>query len=299
MLQKLILVNKFSFMALVPVIYCNPLSDWSNEHKSRLEHNTNNRNFTLKPEKLAELFLASVIHFQREAVQPQPLDAAKFLEQYGLYRQDHIESPLLQNAVQGVSPTTVDYSRYLTTQQQWPRNDLLCVLKRGCSGPDLAHRQPYQSHGDDVAERFYNLLVQSRPEAIVTLSISIPNSSKFVSLADKMPKLRTVRLGNRGTYPEEYTDDIIALLRAHRAAFPGKCPVCIEFPEDAVAHNIQYGSNLFGGGVGSLLKQEHFPRKEKFRVILYEAVGNPSEMDASDCPNFYDMTGNIGLGHLV
>ncbi|KAG0328107.1 hypothetical protein BG000_000649, partial [Podila horticola] len=41
-LRKLILVNKFCFKALVPIIYQNPLPDWSNWGKSRLFQNPKN-----------------------------------------------------------------------------------------------------------------------------------------------------------------------------------------------------------------------------------------------------------------
>ncbi|KAF9308106.1 hypothetical protein BG003_011608 [Podila horticola] len=55
-LRKLILVNKFCFKALVPIINQNPLPDWSNWGKSRLLRNPENGRVRIKAEKLATLY---------------------------------------------------------------------------------------------------------------------------------------------------------------------------------------------------------------------------------------------------
>ncbi|KAG0009004.1 hypothetical protein BGZ81_003760, partial [Podila clonocystis] len=100
-LRNLLLVIKICFKAAAPVLHRAPLHNWSSYQKRRyIRENHNNDLIRLRPEKFADLILASVIHSQRATSQSKigtgsksPFEAATFLKKYGLRLPFMIESP--------------------------------------------------------------------------------------------------------------------------------------------------------------------------------------------------------------
>ncbi|KAG0014454.1 hypothetical protein BGZ82_001749, partial [Podila clonocystis] len=119
-LRTLLLINKFSFQVEVPPMHRNSLQEWTKYVQVGSKKNPNNGTTMLGPEKLAEHLFASAIHSRRAAYQPRYFTRSKkifvprFLEKNGLQPPGEIESSHLQVAAPEVSPTTVNYSRYLT-----------------------------------------------------------------------------------------------------------------------------------------------------------------------------------------
>ncbi|KAG0036983.1 hypothetical protein BGZ82_003345 [Podila clonocystis] len=323
-LRNLLLVNKICFKAVAPVLYRAPLRNWSNYLQQRCSgKNNSNDLIRLRPEKFAALMLASVIHSQRAASQSKigtgsknPFEAATFLKKYGLRPPSMIESPLIQDAVQGVSPTTVDYSQYLTMEPHWPFVNFMGIVRLVKIPPmraaaatvnhslDENDHESYIDNGDMDQEEYHPLDIQSLPcyiddigrrisrllhlcsstNSVETLLINDQDTHTFKSLANKMPKLRTLQLDWKTSVSQTCVADLVTFIKAHQAVFPKKKPLRIEIMGDRSRY---------------LQMRELKRDRNKFRIELYEAIGNPPEMDASSIPGFYEMAGNIALESLV
>ncbi|KAG0329937.1 hypothetical protein BG000_011893 [Podila horticola] len=339
-LRSLLYVNKFCFKAAVPLLYHNPLKDWTNHRKPGPEQNPNNLGLTLQPDKFHALMLASVIHSQRAAAKPSRMvtrstpnfNLNKFLERYGLQLPDKIGSSLVQDAAQGVSPTTIDYSRYVAAPQDWESApfsftgivrltsfpylwDRVHPLKHSTEDygwasddpddgleSDEEHTPQLQRHRDyvsNIQERLSNLLLHCSPDSYEKISISSLNEDQLLPPADRCYKLRIVKLDWRWNVSQKHINQGVAFIKAIQAAFPKRL-LQIKLADDDL-YNFLNGYDP-GPGIGSsaaVAKRRKDHDWKQSRVAFYEALGSPTEMTATPSLDFYDTAGNIGLNSLI
>ncbi|KAF9024684.1 hypothetical protein BGZ52_010513 [Haplosporangium bisporale] len=341
-LQKLLLVNKFCFKVVVPLLYYNPLKDWADH--GNFEPDSNNIGLALRPEKFAALMLASIIHSQRAAANPtrvitklKPMpafDVNKFLDKYGLQLPDKIESPLIQDAVRGVSRTTIDYSKHIALPQNWEGDtysfngvirltsfpelwDRAHPLKHNTADylwaryypddgldSDDEHTPQLQCHRDyvnNIRKRLSNLLLQCSPNSIEIITNTDLSDDQFMPPADRCYRLKTVKLEWSSIIDQKRIDRVIAFIKAIQAAFPEKKKsLQIKFrDDDKFCFRDGYDSNSRSGSPAAVAWRKGNQEREQYRVLIYEALGNPTEMTASASPDFYDATGNIELDSLI
>ncbi|KAF9314473.1 hypothetical protein BG003_004128 [Podila horticola] len=313
-LRTLLLVNRFFFHAAVPWMLNNPLNTWEMTYATpEVETDVN---------KLMALLIASVLHAQRAKAQSLDEDftADGFLSKFGFQIVESVASPLLQDAVQGVSPTTTDYSRYFTEMlyfewryiefqtlvrlKEFPptwKNEMPTHNDWGnpieySEGPDphTEHTLELQMHRDykeEVQERMVNLFLYHNTKYITTLDFNIADSHRYLQYADKLESLKTLHLDRWQSMPDSHPKDAISFIVRNRAAFPRKRPLRLEF------------SYSWRGGDewDDLTPLEQRKRQivfQKPRIALYEAVGSPREIDVTDCPGFYDNCDNIDFEYL-
>ncbi|KAG0088106.1 hypothetical protein BGZ92_006623 [Podila epicladia] len=311
--HRLLLVNKLFFKAVVPLLYYNPLIGYTSASYERIT-----REKCWQLEKLAALLLASVIHSQRATSQPQdvttsakPFHVAKFLRRYGLGLPDWCSSPLIKDAVQGGSPTTIDYSKLLATPQQWDSCNFHGIIhaidkwdrdSAGCylDDDDSWYSSSYYDDNNDnrafeIHERLSDLLLQCSPDSLETLPII---NSDYLHLPDRIPKLRRVLLNMR-KMTQEWIDLLVAFVSRHRVTSLRNQPLQIKFGDwdTNFSDSMDY---VFGAGsTESLARRQKLCRSNSYRTLLYEAIETPSRIDATPLPNFYSKARNIGLGSLV
>ncbi|KAG0013105.1 hypothetical protein BGZ81_001236 [Podila clonocystis] len=309
-LWTLLFVGRFFFLAAVPLLYADPFKFVRSRHKP----------------KLTQLILASVIHTQRRLSQSRPLASsskpftvAGFLVRFGLLLVDGCAPPpLLQDALSGLSPTTIDYAQHLKVEL--PKEELNSKIdsilrpkprlakidsltkvfgilgqeievQRWVANTTTAKRFYCKNPSEFVWKRLAALLIQCYPAGISTLSLGVYDSHWYLPLADKLERLQTVHLQRTKKMEEEHLQDTVSFLTKNRTAFPRKRPIYLRFDSEW---------NSPCGRVATPQEKREFKREQQWpRVAFYAAVGSPVHMNASPCPRFYeDVSTTIGLDSL-
>ncbi|KAG0089922.1 hypothetical protein BGZ92_003978 [Podila epicladia] len=313
-LRTLLLVNRFFFHAAVPWMLNDPITIWEMTFAiPEVETNV---------DKLMALLIASVLHAQRAKAQSlgEDFTANGFLSKFGFQLVEPVTSPLLQDAAQGVSPTTVDYSRYFTemlyfewryigfptlvrlkefplawkdempTHNDWGNR----IEYSEGPGPDTEHTEELQTcrdYKEEVQERMVDLFLYHNTKYITSLDFNIADSHRYLQYADRLESLKTLFLDRCQSMPDSYLTDAISFIVQNRTTFPRKRPLRLEFSyswsssdewEDLTPMEIRRRQVMF----------------QKPRIALYEAVGNPQGIDVTECPGFYDNCGNIDIEYL-
>lgn len=274
-------------------------------------------------DKLMALLVASVLHSQRDKAHARgdldfTVDA--FLSGFGLQLVDPVTSPLLQDTIQGDRPTTIDYSRYFTElllfewryiqlhtlvrlkefppvwEYEMPTHTDYGSLIQYSDGanPRAEHIEELQVHSDykqEVQERLVNLFLEHSTKYITTLDFHIADSHRYLQYANKLENLKRVYLDRYQSMPDKHLEDANSFIVQNRAAFPGKRPLLLEF-----SYSWKTGDEW--EGLTPLEQRRRQIEFQKPRIALYEAVGDPREIDVTDCPGFYDNCSNIDLESL-
>ncbi|KFH63299.1 hypothetical protein MVEG_10709 [Podila verticillata NRRL 6337] len=308
-LHTLLFVSKLFFKASAPLIYRN---GWN---LTDIGH-----------QKITALLIASVIHSQRATAYQSRVQtrsssasfASNFLAKYGLQLPPRMKSRLMQDAVQGVSPTTVDYSMYLAKEQSWEFIKYVGFVRlanavhsrweynvRGLTedewdaydsikdgGLEKEHIT-FHCFGREFSRRLNAMFYQCSPHAMETLSIA-SYEHKALPVATKMPKLRSISLSLLPGFFEEWNHRIVSFVTANQVAFPKKKHLRIEFLNDRLMKRLDPQP----GSPQSLEMREKIRDSEKSRIQIYKGVGSPEVMTATLCPGFYDMIEGIELDSL-
>lgn len=309
-LWTLLFVGRFFFHAAVPLLYADPFKFVQSRNKP----------------KLTELILASVIHTQRRFSQSRssdssakPFTVAGFLVRFGLLLVDECAPPpLLQDALSGVSPTTIDYAQYLEVELPKEENNskvdsilrpkprlakadsltkVFGILgqeievQRWVANTTTSKRFYSKNPAEFVWKRLGALLIQCYPASISTLNLGVYDSLWYLPLADKLERLQTVHLQRAKKMEDEHLQDTVSFLTKNRTAFPQKKPIYLRF-------NSEWNTPC--GRVATPQEKREFKREQQWpRVALYAAVGSPVHMNASPCPRFYeDVSATMGLDSL-
>lgn len=254
-LCKLFRVNSFFLHAAAQLLYADPF-----------KHATTGRSQF----ELVSLLLASAIHTQRRHSESQssvigdkPFTATEFLSVFGLELSKRRTPPLLQDAILGISPISVDYAQRLKTNilgserdntimsppvvpQQLVGSALHTTVFDICGNPrrvdnltgDRTPRPAIQGGNSRLAwRRIGVLLLWCYPENIETITFDISGAKWYHPMADKLPLLRTVCVRQAICGEESDHKEAAAFFVKHRLAFPHKRPVHLDFhPEWETAH---------------------------------------------------------------
>ncbi|KAF9331270.1 hypothetical protein BG006_005863 [Podila minutissima] len=157
---------------------------------------------------LAALMISSVIHSQRtrwysKTAHPGTIfSVTAFLAAFGLKLTEPITSPLLQDAFQGVSHTTVNYIQCPTKIFQYNYH-IENFLSETFAPPLQWIITASGFHGVDIQEgvlghtagiRFLVLLMVCCPESIRDLSFHISKARRYLPFADKLSNLKAIEL---------------------------------------------------------------------------------------------------------
>lgn len=274
-------------------------------------------------DKLMALLIASVLHSQRDKAHAKgdfDFSVDVFLSRFGLQLVDPGTSSLLQDTIQGDRPTTIDYSRYfaemlpfewryiqfqtLVRLKEFPpvwenemptHNDYGSLIQYSDgANPRAEHIEELQVHYDykqEVQERLANLFLEHNTKYISTLDFHIADSHRYLQYADKLENLKKVYLGINQSMPDKHLEDTKSFIVQNRMAFPGKRPLRLEF-------RYSWRSSDEWEDLTPLEQRHRQIEFQKPRIMLYESVGKPREIDVTDCPGFYENCGNIDLESL-
>ncbi|KAG0350137.1 hypothetical protein BG005_010336 [Podila minutissima] len=306
-LKSLLLVSRFFFTATLPLLYSSlPILGNSSDVEQQKSQ-----------DKVLELLIASVIHSQRHLSSTSTSDtsdrafsAADFLGRFGLDFIEPVTSVLLQDAIQGTSPTTIDYVQYWT---RLPKSiyenaeQTLCAFDLPIDEQETIpayqkidewdEREEVDCHCNryGVRQRLYLLFLQLYPEQVTAVEFCVCKAHWYLHLADTLPNLITLTLSRRQCYyiPDTHLENTIAFIAKNRATFPGRRPLQLEFTSEW-ADWMSPGAasdHAFWYELRELDRQYQLPR-----TVLYKAIANPVEMDVSRCPDFYE---DVGDGIVV
>ncbi|KAG0087976.1 hypothetical protein BGZ93_009040 [Podila epicladia] len=295
-LRNLLLVSRFFFNATVPLLLRLPIILCS-RHLGRTTEDVLEDRLNLK--------MASIIHSQRALSISQnstpegTFSAEGFLATFGLQLKP-TTSPLLQNAVLGVSPTTINYAQYPIAVLRY-----LSGIRRVLTTTTIVPRMtpPFYALNSDVHDsllgstletRFLTLLLICCPESITELDIHVSKAHLYLPFADKLSHLEILWLRRElhETLPATHLHYSASLIVKNRTSFPMKKPLDLRL-------DTGWDCPLAEEGDMSVQEKQDLVRKyQEPRVALYEALGSPTIMDATDIPRFYDMCKNIGLDSL-
>ncbi|KAG0038357.1 hypothetical protein BGZ82_000394 [Podila clonocystis] len=262
--------------------------------------------------------IGSIIHAQHAKAQAlgQDFTADGFLSKFGFQLVEPVTSPLLQDAIRGVSPTTIDYSKYFTDissylwrygqfqtvmrlkefPQSWkyamPTHNLHGGLAQYLSFAEQEHIEELQRHDDyrnDIQERLIDLVLHHNAEFITVLHFQVADSHRYLPFADKLKKLQILHLNRDQSMPDSHLQATISFIVQNRTAFPAKPPLRLAFGYSWNGHNWERMTP-------ELRQRQH--NFQKPRVALFAAIGNPLALDISRCPGFYDYCDNIDTKSL-
>lgn len=307
-LHTLLFISRFFFMAAAPLLYANFLcADLFKKNEQK------------RQSKLIELLIASAIHSQRRLSHGEAsnspngaFSATQFLEGFGLQLVEPVTSSLLQDAIMGTSPTTIDYGLYLKTQLSISIDSHIQRLLTALDLP-IDEQQPAtvfelidvwdeQEHRDCLCERhgvhrrLSILFLQCYPEHITSIEFCVCKAHQFLQLADKLPSLAELTVRRRPAFyiPESHLQNTIAFIFKNRTAFPKKRPLQLRFT--SWEWQSWHPSYHVGDFYDDSWEDDHLTGQERReldrqyqlpRVALYKAAGHPVEMDLSLCPDFY------------
>ncbi|KAF9301496.1 hypothetical protein BGZ74_006633 [Mortierella antarctica] len=302
-LKSLLLVSRFFFTATLPLLYSSlPILGNSSDVEQQKSQ-----------DKVLELLIASVIHSQRHLSSTSTSDtsdrafsAADFLERFGLDFIEPVTSVLLQDAIQGTSPTTIDYVQYWT---RLPKSiyenaeQTLCAFDLPIDEQETIpayqkidewdEREEVDCHCNryGVRQRLYLLFLQLYPEQVTAVEFCVCKAHWYLHLADTLPNLITLTLSRRQCYyiPDTHLENTIAFIAKNRAAFPERRPLQLEFTSEWA----DWMAPGAASDPASWYEWRELDRQYQLpRTVLYKAIGNPVEMDVSHCPDFYEDVGD-------
>ncbi|KAG0336087.1 hypothetical protein BG000_006937 [Podila horticola] len=301
-LKALLLVSRFFFTATMPLLYSSlPILDDASDVKQESQV------------KVLELLVASVIHSQRRlSCTPtsdtfdQVFSATHFLGRFGLRFIEPVTSSLLQDAIQGTSPTTIDYAQYWNRLPESTYKDAeqtLCALDLPIDEQETEpeyekidvwdEREEVDCHCNryGVQQRLYLLFLQLYPEQVTAVKFCVCKAHWYLHLADTLPNLSELTLSRRRSYyiPVTHLENSVAFITKNQAAFPGRRPLQLGFTSawaDWMAPGAQNHISWYERR--ELDRQYQLPR-----TALYKAIAHPVDMDVSLCPDFYEDAGDV------
>ncbi|KAG0335725.1 hypothetical protein BG004_008354 [Podila humilis] len=301
-LKTLLIVNRFFFHAVVPLMLNNPIDTWDMTYAQAT--------FSTDRDKLFALFLASLIHSQRAQVQKCGdnfvFTANEFLDQYSLKLIEPVSSVLIRDAIEAQKPTTVDYWRYMTqlitTEWQFVQfPDLVRLaqfpqqwIDNGYVKLEDEHTEELQreyEYRDFVDLRFSRIFLELNTERITDLQFHVSLSQVYIPFADKLLKLEKINLDRDASMPDSHLQNTIMFIIKHRAAFPWKAAIALTF--SYYWNGLDERDSLSAAEV-----RRHNRNFQKPRMALYEAIGLPRTLAVCNIPEFYRDCANISPENL-
>lgn len=252
--------------------------------------------------------ISSVIHSQRTLWYSKTENSGKtfsattFLAVFGLKLIEPITSPLLQDAFQGVSPTTINYIQYPTKIFQYNYH-IENILSETFTPPLQRIFTASDFHGVDIQEgvlghtartRFLVLLMVCYPESIRDLSFHISEAHRYLPFAGKLSSLKAIELSRDEdeAIPKTQLNDAISFLQTNRTTFPKKKQLKLSFDE-SWDYWKQWDDTI------SAQEQRNLEREHQTSIFaLYHALGDPVKLDATGYPGFYDIAKTFEVGAL-
>ncbi|KAF9301499.1 hypothetical protein BGZ74_006636 [Mortierella antarctica] len=296
-LRTLLYVNRFFFKAALPVLL-----------RTLLVRLLDHRRFNSIQDGLAALMISSVIHSQRTLWYSKTensgttFSATTFLAVFGLKLIEPITSPLLQDAFQGVSPTTVNYIQYPTKIFQYNYH-IENFLSETFAPPLQRIFTASDFHGVDIQEgvlghtartRFLVLFMVCYPESIRDLSFHISEAHRYLPFAGKLSSLKAIELSRDEdeAIPKTHLNDAISFLQTNRTTFPKKEQLKLSFDE-SWDYWKQWDDTI------SAQEQRNLESEHQTSIFaLYHALGDPVKLDATGYPGFYDIAKTFEVGAL-
>ncbi|KAG0089927.1 hypothetical protein BGZ92_003983 [Podila epicladia] len=287
--------------------------------------------------------IASVIHWQRKwllqaqsPAVPEVSMARALLAAFGLELVDPIASPLLQDALKGTSPTTLDYGQFLAThmhrsvdieqilrpsqfyepaESDFPLFDIHGARVDSISPTyDENEREmlrlldlrttAYRRDGMDkrylwevTSKRLAYLFIPCYPESITIIDLHACETNPYFHLASKLSALDTIKLRR------EKAEAIPKQHLQNLVTFIHMNQAA--FPRKKPLHLNFDGSWQYSPVLAQKYRLQHSTKRpiiesayQKSRITLYEAVGNPISINATPCPKFYGACKNISVNSL-
>ncbi|KAG0355732.1 hypothetical protein BG005_005335 [Podila minutissima] len=257
------------------------------------------------------------------------------LTAFGLELVEPITSPLLQDALDGTSPTTLDYGQFLGAHmlhsvaiEQILRPSQFYEPAEGgfplfdIHGARIDSIEPtydeneremlrlldlrataYRLDGKDktylrkvASKRLAHLFIPCYPESITIIDLHACQINPYFRLASKLSVLDTIRLCR------EKAEVIPEQHLQNLVTFIHMNQAA--FPRKKPLHLDFDESWGFSPILVNMYRLQHSAKNcaelayQKPRITLYEAVGNPISINATPCPKFYDTCKNISVDSL-
>ncbi|KAF9279862.1 hypothetical protein BGZ68_007643 [Mortierella alpina] len=291
-LYTLLTVNRFCYHVVLPWMLDNALERW--------KMNWCDCEWAVDREKLIVLYLVSALQYSGPA-------AESLLElcDLELVNPPSPKYQLLTEYMAGRSRLTVDYSKFQTqfalVYNDWNYVDLnsfvrLKTLPQEWEGtippPPMVLGRVDWDYKEQLRTALMLLFTTHNPESVTVLTLHFSSIHMFIPLANRFTNLRKLRLPRDESLPDSQIQDLITFLQSHQTAFPRKCRLDLDF------HGLPHVSD-------DMPLQER--RSQEFArarpmLLSYTVQEQPSTLDVSYIPRFYDHCDEIGtmdLRHFI
>lgn len=289
--------------------------------------------FVTNSEKLFVLVLTSLLYHQQRLT---GRDAASILEDFGLQLVTPVEFPSLkpflpttqhgsvQEQEEEETPMTVDYSKYFTVLDTYhwqyieyhrfirpikmpvSQQDTLQIQQTTEEPPDQAatpagngqegeHTNGQQQDYDFnelVREGIAQMMLHYNVECITEHSLHVSEAHKKLPIASKLAKLRYLNVYRNESLPSQHLQDTIAFIHLNKKAFPRKPSLRLRF-------DYRWSSYDNSGFTSMKESRNAMFNFMKSKLLLYEAVGEPEDLDIGYIPGFYGLAENICVERLL
>ncbi|CAO3565387.1 unnamed protein product [Mortierella alpina] len=291
-LYTLLTVNRFCYHAVLPWMLDDALERW--------QMNMCDCEWAVDREKLMVLYIVAVLQYSGPAAKSL-LDLCD-LE---LVNPPSPKYQLLAEYMAGCSRLTVDYSKFQTqfdlVYMGWNYVDFdsfvrLKTLPEEWEGtippPPMVLGPVDWEYKEQLRTALVLFFATHHPESITVLTLHLSSIHKFTPLANKFSNLRTLKLPMDKNLPDSHIQNLLAFLQKHQVAFPRKCrPVLESHDEYYIPDDIPPQERI------SLVSARARPR-----LLSYQVQEQPSTLNVSGIPRFYDHCDEIGsleLRHFV
>ncbi|KAG0291035.1 hypothetical protein BGZ96_005567 [Linnemannia gamsii] len=154
---------------------------------------------------------------------------------------------------------------------------------------DLQQNHDYK---DLVREGISHMMLHYNFECITEYAFHVSEAVKNLPLASKLASLRHLQVYRDESLPQQHVQDTIAFIHLNKKSFPGK--PCLQLGFD-------YRWSMYDNRVFTSMKEfrSDMFNLTKSKILLYEAVGEPEDLNIGYIPGFYGLAGNISTERLL
>ncbi|KAG0087709.1 hypothetical protein BGZ93_009068 [Podila epicladia] len=292
-LHNLLFVSRFFFHTALPLLMHDVFITWHLNLRGDRDNNDK--------EILMALVVVSVIHYNQRSTS-DPLFPQNILRKFGLELVWPASMDLVSRCLEPGAKMTTDYSKHFTILSSyfWDETDYSGILHLKDDNHDSSIGQDESANPaaafalrsprpDSIVDRIANFLLYYNYEHVVDISIHINETTRYLPLADKMVRLKTIRLSrDDDELPQEDLAAFLDFLRIHNSAFPYKR--CLE---------IDFGSGW------TKIHHDHTPESQRWVktfnqgfVTICKGLGRIYALDSTGLIDFYTLWEDTDLSHL-
>lgn len=245
----------------------------------------------------------SSVHQEEKEEGPMTVDYSKFMTVLDDYQWQYIEfyrfirlikMPVSLREVQEFHHGVDEISEQATSDSESTeeQGSQAAVVGDDQEGEHTEGLQQNNDYKDIVREGIAQMILHYNVECITDYAFHVSEAAKNLPLASKLASLRHLQVYRDDSLPQQHIQDTIAFIHLNKKSFPGK--PCLQLGFD-------YRWIIYDNSVFTSIQESRsvMSNLTKSKMLLYEAIGEPEDLEIGYIPGFYGLAGNISTERLL